>query len=195
MDKQQAQRLADRLREQRERLMAGGLRRAAVIGRAKRAVVEAREARQQAAVLLARMIATSAVPIEIDAGQMKAVAHLPMSTWRNAMLLEGDAPRPGRRPRHASCYYFKAEGAPGLRHEGTGMAYYANLGPLSGPLLCSAGYFAIKVLQARKIHTPVGEALVAGHDQNGLALWRLTIDSIDLPGLYVVVDREFRPAE
>jgi hypothetical protein len=27
------------------------------------------------------------------------------------------------------------------------MAYYTNVGPLSGPLLASAGYFAIGVLQ------------------------------------------------
>jgi hypothetical protein len=74
------------------------------------------------------------------------------------------------------------------------MAYYTNVGPLSGPLLSSAGYFAIGVLQARQVHTPIGTALVAGQDQAGLALWRLTIDQVELPGLWVVVDREFRPA-
>jgi hypothetical protein len=74
------------------------------------------------------------------------------------------------------------------------MAYYTNVGPQSGPLLSSAGYFAIGVVQARQAHTAIGTALVAGKDENGLALWRLTIDTIDLPGLWVVVDREFRPA-
>jgi hypothetical protein len=74
------------------------------------------------------------------------------------------------------------------------MAYYTNLGPLSGPLLGSAGYFAIGVLSARQAYTPIGTALVAGRDENGLALWRLTIDTTELPGLWVVVDREFRPA-
>jgi hypothetical protein len=37
-------------------------------------------------------------------------------------------------------------------------------------------------------------ALVAGQDQNGLALWRLTVDAIELLGLHVVIDRQFRPA-
>jgi len=73
------------------------------------------------------------------------------------------------------------------------MAYYTNVGPLSGPLLSSAGYFAIGVLRAREARTPVGTALTAGKDHDGLALWRLTIETFDLPGLWVVVDREFRP--
>jgi hypothetical protein len=75
------------------------------------------------------------------------------------------------------------------------MAYHTNVGPLSGPLLSSAGYLAIRVLQARQAHTPIGVALVAGQDQNGWSLWRLTIDGIELPGLYVVINREFRPVE
>jgi hypothetical protein len=74
------------------------------------------------------------------------------------------------------------------------MAYYAKFGPDSGPLRSRAGYCGIGVLQSRESHTLIGVALAAGQDQNGLALWRLTIDTIDLPGLYVVVDREFRPA-
>jgi hypothetical protein len=50
------------------------------------------------------------------------------------------------------------------------------------------------VSKAPQAHTPIGTALVAGQDQNGLAPWRLTIDTIELPGLYLVIDREFRPA-
>ncbi len=73
------------------------------------------------------------------------------------------------------------------------MAYYTNVGPLSGPLLASAGYYAIGVLQAPQCHTPIGTALAAGKDANGLALWRLTIDQMELTGLYVAIDREFRP--
>jgi hypothetical protein len=46
---------------------------------------------------------------------------------------------------------------------------------------------------AREIRTPVGEALVAGQDRVGRALWRLIIDTVELPGLCVVVDRGFRP--
>jgi hypothetical protein len=74
------------------------------------------------------------------------------------------------------------------------MSYSTNPGPLSGPLRYNPGFFAIEVTQSQGTRTPIGRALVAGQDQNGLALWRLTIDTIDLPGLYVVIDREFRPA-
>ncbi len=74
------------------------------------------------------------------------------------------------------------------------MAYFTNVGPLSGPLLSGAGYFAIGVLTSRKVFTPVGVALVAGNNEDGLALWRLSIDTLELPGLWVVIDREFRPA-
>jgi hypothetical protein len=75
------------------------------------------------------------------------------------------------------------------------MVYYTNVGPLSGPLLSSAGYIAIGVLPARQAQTPIGTALVAGRDEDGRALWRLTIDPIELAGLWVVVDRGFRPAQ
>jgi hypothetical protein len=74
------------------------------------------------------------------------------------------------------------------------MAYYTNVGPLTGPLLAGAGYFAIGVFPARDTQIPIGMALANGRDQNGLALWRLTIDTIELPGLFVAIDREFRPA-
>jgi hypothetical protein len=76
------------------------------------------------------------------------------------------------------------------------MALYTDVGPLSGPLLSGTGYLAIRVLHARRAPTPIGAALLAGQgrDAEGRALWRLTIDTIDLPGFWVVVDREFRPA-
>jgi hypothetical protein len=74
------------------------------------------------------------------------------------------------------------------------MTYYTNVGPLSGPLTSRAGYFAIGVFQARETRTPIGVALVAGQREDGLALWRLAIDEVDLPGLYVVINREFWPA-
>jgi hypothetical protein len=36
------------------------------------------------------------------------------------------------------------------------MAYYTNSGPLSGPLLSRAGYFAIEVLPGREVRAPIG---------------------------------------
>ena len=75
------------------------------------------------------------------------------------------------------------------------MAYYARFGPKSGPLRFAAGYYGIGVIHARETRTPIGEALVAGQDRDGRALWRLTIDTIDLPWRFVVIDRQFRPAQ
>ena len=40
---------------------------------------------------------------------------------------------------------------------------------------------------------PIGTAYEAGWDPAGLAVWRLTVDGDDLPGRWVIVDREFRP--
>ena len=74
------------------------------------------------------------------------------------------------------------------------MTYYTNVGPLSGPLLSRACYCGIGVFQSREARTPIGEALIAGQDEDGRSLWRLTIDHVELPGLYLVIDREFRPA-
>jgi hypothetical protein len=74
------------------------------------------------------------------------------------------------------------------------MAYYTNVGPPSGPLLSRAGYFAIAVLHARQAYAPIGTALTDGPDEDGLALWRLTINEAEVPGLWIVLDREFRPA-
>jgi hypothetical protein len=36
--------------------------------------------------------------------------------------------------------------------------------------------------------------LVGGHDHDGLPPWRVAIGEVELPGLYLVIDREFRPA-
>jgi hypothetical protein len=75
------------------------------------------------------------------------------------------------------------------------MAYHTNVGPPAGSLRSDTHYYAIGVLQSRETRTPIGVALVAGQDQDGRALWRLTIDTSELPGLYVVIDRQFRPAQ
>jgi hypothetical protein len=73
------------------------------------------------------------------------------------------------------------------------LLYFAGIGPRYGPLPHEAGFFAIPILGAREDRNPIGEAVLAGHDDNGLALWRLTIDGIELSGLCVVIDREFWP--
>jgi hypothetical protein len=42
---------------------------------------------------------------------------------------------------------------------------------------------------------PIGIASCIGWDTAGLAVWRLTVDGDDVPGRWVIVDREFRPVE
>jgi hypothetical protein len=74
------------------------------------------------------------------------------------------------------------------------MMCYAGFGPSTGPLRSGGGYYAIGVLPDRTARAPIGMALVDGQDQDGRALWRLTIAATELPGLYVVVDRKFRLA-
>jgi hypothetical protein len=43
-------------------------------------------------------------------------------------------------------------------------------------------------------HMPIGAAEPIGRTPSGLATWKLTIDDADVPGLFVIVDREFVPA-
>ena len=75
------------------------------------------------------------------------------------------------------------------------MAYFANTGPARGPYLWKDANAAIGVLKARDKLMPIGMATSTGPDGAGLALWRLTIGGVEQPGLWRVVDREFRSAE
>jgi hypothetical protein len=72
------------------------------------------------------------------------------------------------------------------------MRYYANYGPDHGPLLYGRVPGAIGVLEAPDKPMPIGMATSVGWDRNGPALWRLTIHDAEVPGLWVVVDREFQ---
>ena len=72
--------------------------------------------------------------------------------------------------------------------------YFTNIGPRSGPILWRHGHDAVGVLQARDNYTPIGMALGTGWDDEGRLLYRLIVHGADVPGRWVVVDREFRPA-
>ena len=74
------------------------------------------------------------------------------------------------------------------------MRYFTNAGPERGPLRYGAVPGAIGVLAALDKSMPVGMALRVGADAWCRALWTLSIDGEDLPGRWVVVDREFQPA-
>jgi hypothetical protein len=73
--------------------------------------------------------------------------------------------------------------------------YFANVGPLSGPFFYvdSRWAGAIGVLESRGNHMPIGMAMSNGPDGAGVTRWRLTVHGAEVPGLFVVVDREFRP--
>jgi hypothetical protein len=75
------------------------------------------------------------------------------------------------------------------------MRYFTNAGPERGPLLSGSVPWAIDVLEALDKPMPIGMALAVGVDADGRSLWALTIDGEDLPGRWVVIDREFQPAE
>lgn len=75
------------------------------------------------------------------------------------------------------------------------MAYFTNVGPESGALKYHAAPGAIDVLKSRGGGTRVGTALSVGHDASDVTYWRLTVHGAELPGLFTVVDREFRPVK
>jgi hypothetical protein len=50
------------------------------------------------------------------------------------------------------------------------------------------------VLESRDGGTRVGTALPVRNDPAGVSIWRLTVHGAELPGLFTVVDREFRPS-
>ena len=53
---------------------------------------------------------------------------------------------------------------------------------------------SIGILESPDKPMPIGEAHCVTWDQNGLAVWTLRIGKEEIPGRWVIVDREFRPA-
>jgi hypothetical protein len=74
--------------------------------------------------------------------------------------------------------------------------YFANIGPAKGPVkyrglpACSIG-----VLESPTNHMPIGEASCRGWDEQGRAVWTLAVHGKELAGRWVIIDREFRPAQ
>ncbi len=52
---------------------------------------------------------------------------------------------------------------------------------------------SIGILESPDKPMPIGEAHCVTWDQNGLAVWTLRIGKEEIPGRWVIVDREFRP--
>ena len=73
------------------------------------------------------------------------------------------------------------------------MNFYANIDSKSGPYVHDdAKGAAIGVLEAPDNRMPIGVALPSGRDDNGVALWRLFVRGVAIPGHWVVIDGEFR---
>jgi hypothetical protein len=75
------------------------------------------------------------------------------------------------------------------------MPYFTNDGPRSGPILCRHRIHALGVLESRENNAPIGMALPVSRDDDRVEVWKLTVHGAEVPGRWVVVDREFRPAQ
>jgi hypothetical protein len=74
------------------------------------------------------------------------------------------------------------------------MPYFANLSR-AGPVKFRDVPGSIGVLEAPNNLMPIGQALCVTWDENGLAVWTFTIGGQPIAGRWVIIDREFRPAQ
>jgi hypothetical protein len=65
----------------------------------------------------------------------------------------------------------------------------------AGPVPCGQVPSAIGIVDAPDHPMPIGMASCVGWDGAGLAVRRLTVHNADLPGRWIIIDREFRPVE
>ena len=71
--------------------------------------------------------------------------------------------------------------------------YYANVGPVRGSAMYRDTPPATGVLESPGNPTLIGQAVEAGWTENGVALWRLMIRGVAVPGLWSIIDRQFIP--
>jgi hypothetical protein len=86
-------------------------------------------------------------------------------------------------------------GAWGRGLAGTARPFYASIGPGRGPLIYSEALLAIGVTKRWRGGKPIGAAVCVGRDQTGVALWELTVGRVEVPGRFVLIDRQFRRPE
>ena len=70
--------------------------------------------------------------------------------------------------------------------------YFAQISAL-GPIRYGQTPGSIGVLGAIDQPMPIGEASCRTYNEKGLAVWTLRIGKQEIPGRWVIVDREFRP--
>jgi hypothetical protein len=54
---------------------------------------------------------------------------------------------------------------------------------------------SLGVLEALDQPMPIGIANCTGRDATGLAVWWLKVCKVEIPGRWMIVDREFRPVD
>jgi hypothetical protein len=72
--------------------------------------------------------------------------------------------------------------------------YFAHI-TAAGPIRYRQVPDAIGVLEAPDHPMPIGRAFAVGWTDGGLAVWRLTVRGAEVPGRWVIIDREFRLVE
>ena len=75
------------------------------------------------------------------------------------------------------------------------MRYYTNVGPVQGPAFDRRVPPTIEVLKAPDDAEPIGTALCVASGDKGIAIWRLIVHGAALPEYWIVVDRQFWPAD
>jgi hypothetical protein len=74
------------------------------------------------------------------------------------------------------------------------MGYFTNIS-VGGPVRSGQLPGSIGVLESLDDKMPIGIANCVGRDPAGLAVWRLTVRKVELPGQWIIVGREFRSIE
>ena len=74
------------------------------------------------------------------------------------------------------------------------MPYFAHISQ-RGPVKYDQVPGSIGVLEAIDKPMPIGEAHCMTWDEHGLAVWTIRIGKQEIPGRWIIIDREFRPAQ
>jgi hypothetical protein len=72
--------------------------------------------------------------------------------------------------------------------------YFANV-TAAGPDRSGQYPFAIGVLESPHKPMPIEMAFGVGRTESGLKLWQVVVHGEDIPGRWVIVNREFRQVE
>jgi hypothetical protein len=86
---------------------------------------------------------------------------------------------------------FRGDPAVGSRECAGTRAYYASIGPRRGPLIYNEALIALRVTKTWRGRGTIGATLCVGRDETGVALWELSVGKVEVPGRWVVIDREF----